>query len=139
MRKVFWKYSIPELSCNFLVLPFCIKVQGVVKLINITSDTITCIILPIVLNKWYVTWLLVYLLCSEEFVFFLSLYSFGLWSLNPSSLKSNDESVNVKILYFDIRQNNFIRIIIVLFNMFNKWVSQQQKKETQSFNCRPYM
>ena len=53
---------------------------------------------------------------------------------------SNDESVNVKILYFDIRQNNFIRIIIiVLFNMFNKWVSQQQKKETQSFNCRPYM
>ena len=41
---------------------------------------------------------------------------------------SNDEFVNVKILYFDIRQNNFIRIIIVIFNMFNKWASQQQKK-----------
>ena len=38
-------------------------------------------------------------------------------------------------MYFDIRQNNFIRIIIVIFNMSNKWASQQQKKETQSFNC----
>ena len=42
---------------------------------------------------------------------------------------SNDEFVKVKILYFDIRQNNFIRIIIVIFNMFNKWASQQQKKK----------
>ena len=67
------------------------------------------------------------------FSFFLSTH------LDCEVLTLAPKSQNVKILYFDIRQNNFIRIIIVLFNMFNKWVSQQQKKETQSFNCRPYM
>ena len=45
--------------------------QSIVKLINITSDTLICIILPIALNK-YVAWLLVYLLDSEGFAFSLS-------------------------------------------------------------------
>ena len=69
VRKVFWKYSIPELSCNLLVLPFFINAKHskvdkyhfrftyLYHFANCPKQTIRCLTIGLFAGQWGICFL----------------------------------------------------------------------------------